>query len=84
MKVVTPIETMTDLEGVMKKNLGLYPKNPDTDGDGLSDGDEVFNYKTDPLKADTDGDGLSDYDEIMKYYTDPLISDTDKDGIIRW
>lgn len=64
-----------------EEKFGTDPKNPDTDGDGLSDGDEVFNYKTDPLKADTDGDGLSDYDEIMKYNTDPLILDSDGDGL---
>ena len=36
----------------------------DTDGDGLSDGDEVngtgTGFDTDPLKADTDDDGASD------------------------
>ncbi|MDE5641027.1 MAG: thrombospondin type 3 repeat-containing protein, partial [Bifidobacterium castoris] len=47
-----------------------------TDGDGVSDGDEVTGAKndgkpTDPNKADTDGDGLSDGDEI-KNGTDPL------------
>lgn len=57
------------------------PNNPDTDGDGLSDGDEVLKYKTDPLKADTDGDGLSDGDEVLKYKTDPLKADTDGDGL---
>jgi hypothetical protein len=35
----------------------------DTDGDGLSDMDELF-YGTNPFKADTDGDGLSDGDEV--------------------
>jgi M6 family metalloprotease-like protein len=32
----------------------------DTDGDGLTDGDEVLNTGTDPTNTDTDGDGLSD------------------------
>jgi outer membrane protein OmpA-like peptidoglycan-associated protein len=57
------------------------PLKVDTDGDGLSDGDEVLNYKTDPLKADTDGDGLSDGDEISLFKTDPLKRDTDGDGL---
>ncbi|MGY5853186.1 MAG: hypothetical protein RTU92_06435 [Candidatus Thorarchaeota archaeon] len=39
--------------------------NPDSDGDGLSDGDEVHVYGTDPTSTDSDGDGLSDYDEII-------------------
>jgi len=57
------------------------PCNTDTDGDGLSDNNEVNNYGTDPTLADTDGDGLSDYEEIYSYATDPLLSDTDSDGL---
>ncbi|HUL43791.1 MAG TPA: OmpA family protein [Bacteroidota bacterium] len=64
-----------------EKELGTDPHNADTDGDGISDGDEVHVYHTDPLKKDTDGDGLSDYDEIFKYHTDPLKVDTDGDGL---
>ncbi len=64
-----------------EKELGTDPNNADTDGDGLSDGDEVLKYHTDPLKADTDGDGLSDGDEVMKYHTNPLKADTDGDGL---
>lgn len=56
-------------------------KKLDSDGDGLSDWDEINVYKTDPRKADTDGDGLSDYDEVMKHKTDPLNKDTDKGGL---
>ncbi len=64
-----------------EKELGTNPKVADTDGDGLSDGDEVKKYNTNPLKADTDGDGLSDGDEVLKYHTDPLKADTDGDGL---
>jgi hypothetical protein len=32
--------------------VGTDPKNPDTDGDGLSDGEEVFDTHTDPKAAD--------------------------------
>jgi hypothetical protein len=60
--------------------LGTDPNNPDTDGDGLSDGDEVNKFHTDPLKADTDGDGIPDGLEI-KLGTNPLNPDTDGDGI---
>jgi hypothetical protein len=51
--------------------LGTDPHNPDTDGDGLSDGDEVNIYHTNPLVADTDGDGIPDGVEIATG-TDPL------------
>lgn len=51
--------------------LRTDPKHPDTDRDGLTDGDEVNRYKTDPLNPDTDGDGISDGDEV-KNGTDPL------------
>ncbi len=53
----------------------------DTDGDGLSDYDEIYVHGTDPLNPDTDGDGLTDYEEINVYGTDPLNPDTDGDGL---
>jgi outer membrane protein OmpA-like peptidoglycan-associated protein len=77
-------ETDYDHDGLSNEReriLGTDPRNPDTDGDGISDGDEVNKYHTNPLKVDTDGDGLSDYDEIFKYHTDPLKADTDGDGL---
>jgi hypothetical protein len=50
--------------------LGTDPLKYDTDGDGLSDGDEVNIYHTNPLVADTDGDGMSDGQEVIAG-TDP-------------
>ena len=76
--------TDKDGDGLIKsleKKIGTDPKNRDTDGDGLSDGDEYNNYKTNPLKADTDGDGLKDGDELNIYRTNPNIADTDEDGL---
>ncbi len=75
----------TDGDGLVdgrEMELGTDINNPDTDGDKLTDFDEVTKYGTDPLKADTDGDGLSDYDEIFVYKTDPLKADTDGDGFL--
>jgi hypothetical protein len=46
--------------------LGTNPNNPDSDGDGLPDGEEVYRYGTDPFKQDTDGDGYSDAYEIAE------------------
>jgi len=42
----------------------LIDKNKDSDGDGLSDFDELNKYFTDPSKADTDGDSYTDSAEI--------------------
>ncbi|MHA2297835.1 MAG: hypothetical protein ACXAEU_19005 [Candidatus Hodarchaeales archaeon] len=52
----------------------------DTDGDGLTNGEEVNNYGTDPNDPDTDNDGLTDGDEVLIRGTDPLDLDTDNDG----
>lgn len=54
---------------------------PDSDGDTLSDGDEINKYSTDPLAVDTDLDGLDDGDEIY-FNTDPNVQDTDGNGIM--
>ncbi|MGI9608775.1 MAG: hypothetical protein ACR2NL_00630, partial [Acidimicrobiia bacterium] len=52
----------------------------DTDGDGLTDGEEA-DLGTNPALADTDGDGLDDGDEVNTHGTDPLLADMDGDGI---
>ena len=54
----------------------------DSDGDGISDIDEMDVYKTDPNNPDSDGDGLTDGEEVFKHKTNPLDADTDKDGLI--
>ena len=53
---------------------GTDPGRPDTDGDGMLDGDEAQIFKTNPLKADTDGDGIKDGTEIRRG-ADPLKKD---------
>ncbi len=58
----------------------LDPAVPDTDGDGLTDWEELMVYRTDPRQWDTDRDGLSDGDEVLKYGTDPLTPDSLGDG----
>ncbi|MGB6849405.1 MAG: carboxypeptidase regulatory-like domain-containing protein [Thermoanaerobaculia bacterium] len=57
----------------------------DTDGDGLTDDEEVLIYGTDPELADTDGDGATDGFEVL-YDFDPLdpddgLEDADADGL---
>jgi hypothetical protein len=48
----------------------------DTDHDGLTDGQEVNLWHTDPTSPDTDGDGLPDGDETV-LGLDPLVAKTD-------
>jgi outer membrane protein OmpA-like peptidoglycan-associated protein len=69
------------LKRCYEERIGTDPDNPDTDGDGLKDGEEVNTYSTDPLNTDTDGDVLSDYDEVIVHKTNPTNPDTDGDGL---
>lgn len=60
--------------------LGTNENNADTDGDGISDGDEISGAKgfiTNSRVADTDGDGVNDLAEINAG-TNPLMADKDK------
>jgi hypothetical protein len=44
----------------------------DTDGDGLTDYDEVFTYFTSPTNSDSDADSFTDSNEVRRVYrTDP-------------
>ncbi|XOU93976.1 MAG: hypothetical protein ACNFW9_03960 [Candidatus Kerfeldbacteria bacterium] len=52
----------------------------DTDGDGLSDEEEI-KIGTSLTSKDTDGDGLFDREEVEVYKTNPKLKDTDRDGM---
>ncbi len=69
------------LTNLQEYQLGTRANLADTDGDGLSDGNEVSFYNTSPIKVDTDNDGLRDTDEIFVYHTNPLLPDTEGDGL---
>lgn len=74
-----------DEDGLTKEQedaLGSDFAASDSDGDGLSDGDEVNTHNTSPTQADTDSDGLSDGDEVNVHSTNPNLSDSDGDGLI--
>jgi hypothetical protein len=68
----------------------LDPLDPDTDGDGLMDGDEIylgdfsvlyaFVVASNPRSIDSDNDGLTDADE-QEVSLNPLGSDWDGDGL---
>ena len=53
------------------------PTNPDTDGDGLLDGEEFHDYKSNGTNPDTDGDGYLDGED--DYPIDPSKWKKDKD-----
>ena len=63
-------------------NTGTDPNNADSDGDTLTDGDEILIHQTDPNNADSDGDTLTDGDEILIHQTDPNNTDSDGDTIL--
>ena len=65
----------------VSEDIDTDPTNPDTDGDGLTDGEEVNEFETDPKNPDTDGDGLGDGEELDEYETDPTDPDTDNDQL---
>ena len=62
----------------------------DSDGDRISDLDEVFYHRSDPHNRDSDGGGVEDGVEIRFHSTDPAFgfddgyafADTDRDGLI--
>ena len=72
---------------------GTDLNNVDTDGDGLSDYEELNWLEYNPLVRDTDGngvedgnedadsDGLTNIEEASSYGTDMIIADTDRDGL---
>ncbi len=60
-----PDEDGDGLSDTAEEALQTDPSNADTDGDALSDGDEVNEYGTNPLCRDTDGDGLDDGYEVL-------------------
>ncbi len=77
-------DAATDCDGDGLNNLteylqGTSPVNSDTDGDGISDGNEVNVTGTNPTNKDTDLDGLADGMELA-LGTSPLNPDSDGDG----
>ena len=74
--VATPADQDADnMADASEAEIGLDPSDPDTDGDGVADGDEGTLYGTDPFAGDSDGDGLMDGDELYVAGTDPLTGD---------
>ena len=53
----------------------------DSDGDGLTNHEEIVVNQSDPDVPDSDGDGLTDGQEVNLTKTDPNLIDTDGDGV---
>ncbi|MFL2860200.1 MAG: hypothetical protein ACJZ85_01515 [Pontiellaceae bacterium] len=72
-----------DNDGIVNTNevaLGIDPRNSDTDGDSITDYDELYVHNSTPTNTDSDSDGVSDGDEIQTYLTSPITADSDGDG----
>lgn len=63
------------------KTVPAIPATFDTDGDTLSDFDEINSYGSDPYSTDTDGDGIADGDELA-YWGEAWNVDSDGDGLL--
>ncbi|MCK5062026.1 hypothetical protein KAR28_05790 [Candidatus Parcubacteria bacterium] len=73
--IAEPSET----EEPASDNAISEPLLSDTDGDGISDQEEI-SLGTNINSVDTDNDGLFDREEVYVYKTDPINEDTDGDG----
>lgn len=80
------------LYDVLEDYLGTDKNNPDTDDDGLTDFEEIYDTFTNPTKYDTDSNGICDADEDvdedglsfrneLDISTNPFNSDTDSDTL---
>ncbi len=69
-----------DSDGTEISVLTSTNVNPDRDGDGLVNSEEL-SIGTDPMNPDTDHDALTDGQEINIYHSNPLDADTDDDGL---
>jgi beta propeller repeat protein len=68
----------TTVTFVGELSVNTSPTNNESDGDGLDDGQEVFDNYTNPASIDTDDDSIPDGYESY-YGLNPLANDTDGD-----
>lgn len=69
-----------DLRNLEEVQRGTQLLDPDTDGDDLTDGNEVYVFGSDPTLRDTDGDGVLDPHEVRNG-SNPDAADTDEDDL---
>jgi hypothetical protein len=89
------IDSTLPFPGIAVSNVGAFDGeqrtdsdwnvcDPDSDGDGLNDGEEIA-IGTNPDDCDTDDDGRNDWHEVTgggPIPTDPFDPDTDDDGLL--
>jgi len=66
--VALTINDDADYDGILNTTeitLGTDPRCYDTDGDGLSDSNEVYSIFSNPLLRDSDFDGMDDFEEVQ-------------------
>ena len=71
------------LSNAQEDSLGTDRLVADTDGDGVTDGDEVNTYSTNPLLTDSDGDSMPDGYEVANNLNGAVAdgsADADGDG----
>jgi hypothetical protein len=72
---------MDGLEGTLAYDSNrTNPNNPDTDGDGLGDMQEIL-LGSNPLHVDSDNDMVPDGMEYIVFGTSVFLNDTDLDGL---
>jgi PKD repeat protein len=73
------IQHTTEVVGYIA--LAFHNITADSDGDGLTNADEILQYGTDPADVDTDQDGLNDGQEV-RFWGTRWNADPDRDGLI--
>ena len=69
------------LSNLEEQTANTDPLLDDTDGDRITDNEEITNQHTNALSNDTDNDGLSDGLEV-ELGSNPILADTDGDGTV--
>jgi parallel beta-helix repeat protein len=83
--VLTVMDKNGDQHSVNRNNIiKVFSFGQDADKDGLTNGEEILEYSSDPLDPDTDHDGMDDGYEVrygLAVLTPDATSDLDLDGL---